>query len=298
MGVTKAKRIAVKGLLVPTADTRTADAVIIGREDGAASSDLLRSLRQDSRMRVAAQFKTLPAALQAGLGQELQADFVIVIQSYSDEFAPAQINDLIGRLLFARIIVCYGPWCTADGRSHELWPIAFRVPAASASALIELELGGFLSGDQPLFPMSAGEEVFAHRSVFPKVTETTSRRQAIVLSDDVKMRRTVTGILDALNCECTALPMLIPSIRSHLNSRIDKVRLAIIDLDGPCDNIDACLDVLHTEFGVKKIVGMSVFAASFASNQTTRASRRESCAVSKHIEKTELLGQLQETCVW
>jgi hypothetical protein len=297
MGASKAKRIAVEGLLVPTTDTKTADVVIIGREDGAASSDLLRSLRTDSRMRVAAEFKTLPAALQAGLGQELQADFVIVLQSYSDEFAPAQINDLIGRLLFARIIVCYGPWCTADGRSHELWPIAFRVPVASAAALIELELSGFLSGDQALFPMSAGEEVFAHRRVFPKMTEITSR-QAIVMSDDVEMRRTVPGILDALNCECIALPMLIPSIRSHLNSRIDKVRLAIIDLDGPCDNIDACLEVLHTEFGIKKIVGMSVFAASFASNETTRASRRESCAVSKHIEKTELLGQLQETCVW
>ena len=122
-----------------------------------------------------------------------------------------------------------------------------------------MELGGFLSGDQPLFPMSAGEEVFAHRSVFPNLTKTTNRRQAIVISDDVEMRRTVTGILNALNGECAALPMLIPSIRSHLNSRIDKVSLAIIDLDGPCDNIDACLEGLHTEFGIQQVVGMSGF---------------------------------------
>ncbi len=271
---------------MPKADTKTADVVIIGREEGAASGDLLRSLRQDSRLRVTAEFKTLPSALQSGLGQTLPADFVIVLQSYSDEFAQAQINELIGRLLFARIIVCYGPWCTADGRSHELWPVAFRVPVASAAALIEMELGCYLAGDQPLFPMSAGEEVFAHRSTFPGVIDHSSHRQAIVVSDDVELRRTVTGILNALNCECAALPMLIPEVRSHLNSCAGAVSLAVIDLDGPRDDVDACLEMLHSEFRIKQVTGMSVFAAAFEKN--------ENFAAWQHIEKTELLSQLPQ----
>jgi len=279
---------------VPTADTKTADVVIIGREEGAASGDLLRSLRQDSRLRVRAEFKTLPAALHAGPGQTLPADFVIVLQSYSDEFAQAQINELIGRLLFARIIVCYGPWCTADGRSHELWPIAFRVPVASAAALVELELGCFLSGDQPLFPMSAGEEVFAHRSAFPSVIDQSSRRQAIVVSDNVELRKTVTGILKALNCECAALPMLIPEVRSHLDTYAGVVSLAIIDLDGPRDDIHACLALLRAESGIRQITGMSVYAASLENEARTTASQHTSFAVSRLIEKTELLPQVQE----
>ena len=279
---------------MPEADTNTADVVIIGREQGAASGDLLRSLRQDSRLRVTAEFKTLPAALHAGLGQTLPADFVIVLQSYSDEFAQAQINELIGRLLFARIIVCYGPWCTADGRSHELWPIAFRVPVASAAALVDLELDCFLSGDQPLFPMSAGEEVFAHRSAFPGVIDQSSRRQAIVVSDDVELRRTVTGILNALNCECAALPMLIAEVRLHLDTYAGVVSLTLIDLDGPRDDIDACLEMLHTVFRIKQVTGMSVFAASFETLENPAPSRRIPFQVSQVIEKTELIWQLQQ----
>ena len=269
---------------MPTLESKTADVVIIGRNHDGTFRDLLLTLKQDTRMRVAAEFPTLSAALQAGLGQTLAADFVIVLQSYSDEFSQNQINDCIGRLLYARILVCYGPWCAADGRSHELWPVAFRIPVASASALIGLELGGFLNGDQPLFPMSAGEEVFAHRSVFPRTTETGAIRKAIVVSDDVEIRSTVTGILNALNCECAALPMLIPDVRSHLDTYAGVVSLAIIDLDGPRDGIDACLDLLHNEFRIKQVTGMSVFAAS----------PRQVFAVSELVEKTELLSQIQQ----
>jgi len=279
---------------VQTADRKTADVVIIGREDDDAFRDLLLALQQDSRMRVAAEFQTLSAALQAGLGQTLAADFVVVLQSYSDEFAQDQVNDFVGRLLYARIMVCYGPWCTADGRSHELWPVAFRVPVASTAALIKLEIDGFLTGEQPLFPMSAGEEVFAHRSVFPNVTETTSRRQAIVVSDDVQIRSTVTGILNALNCECAALPMQVPFIRSHLDSCAGAVSLAVVDLDGSSDNVEACLDLLHNEFPIKQVVGMSVFGASLEKSGSATASARGSFSVSHLVEKTELLSQLQQ----
>ena len=277
-----------------TSTSKTADVVIIGRNNDAAFRDLLRTLRQDSRLRVVGEYQTLSAALPAGLGQTLAVDFVVVLQSYSDEYAQDQINDFIGRLLFARIMVCYGPWCTADGRSHDLWPVAFRVPVASAAALLELELAAFLTGDQPLFPMSAGEEVFAHRSVFPCVMETTSKRRVIVVSDDVQIRRTVTGILNALNYECTAVPMLAQMVRSHLDSSADAVSAAVIDLDGPRDNIDACIAVLLNEFRIEQVSGMSVFAASLAKNEGSIVSRRELSGVSELIDKTELMAQLQQ----
>lgn len=292
MGVAKTERAAVTGYLMQTANTKTADVVIISRNNDAAFRDLVLTLRQDSRMRVVAEFPTLSAALQAGLGQTSAADFVVVLQSYSDEYAADQINDFIGRLLFARIVVCYGPWCTADGRSHELWPVAFRIPVASAAALIELELAAFLTGDQPLFPMSAGEEVFAHRSMFPSVMETASRRQAIVVSDDVQIRRTVSAILNELNFECAAVPMLVPIVRSYLDSNARAVSLAVIDLDGPRDNIDACLDLLHNEFHIRQVSGMSVFAASLAKSDGSTVSPIGFFGVSELIEKTELLSQL------
>ena len=295
MGAAKAQWVAVKGPQVPITHSKTADVVIIGRHDDGVFRDMLLKLRQDSRIRVAAEFQTLSAALQAGLGKTLSADFVVVLQSRSDEYAQDQINDFIGRLLYARVLVCYGPWCMADGRSHELWPVAFRIPVGSAAALIELELVGYLTGAQPLFPMSAGEEVFAHRSVFPDVFGTTIHRQAIVVSDDVEIRRTVTGILNALKYECAALPMLMSSIHTYLNSRDGAVSIAVIDLDGPRDKIDACLDLLGNEVHIKQVVGMSVFAASLEKTDIAIPSESRSFAVSDLIEKTELLSQLQHS---
>ncbi len=275
-----------------TADTKTADVVIISRNNDAAFRDLLLTLRQDSRMRVVAEFQSLSAALQAGLGQTLAADFVVVLQSYSDEYAQDQINDFIGRLLFSRVMVCYGPWCTADGRSHELWPVAFRVPVASAAALIELELAGFLTGDQPLFPMSAGEEVFAHRSVFPEVSGNSVHRRVMVISDDFQIRSTVTEILNALSCESTSLPMLGSSIRSYLNSQHGDIDFVVIDLDGPASEVGACLALLAAETQIKSVAGMSVFAASLNRDCIFPTGNGQKFTVSQIVEKTELLQQL------
>ncbi|MDA1232517.1 MAG: hypothetical protein O2856_17220 [Planctomycetota bacterium] len=274
-------------------NTKTADVVIIGRVDDSVFCDQLQSLRRNDQLRIVAEYPTLSAGLQAGLGQSVSADFVIVLQSYSDEFTQHQINELIGRLLFSRIVCCYGPWCTADGRSHNLWPVAFRVPAASAPTMIDRELTDFFIGTQSLLPMSAGEEVFAHRSVFPELTANPTPRRAIVISDDSAYRKTVAGILETLSCECGVLPMARESIRSFFTSRQHDRDLVIVDLDGPVGNVCECLDVLHSEFGISKVEGMSVFAASLIVNRTHPETKPPLFHVAHVFEKTELLLQLQ-----
>ncbi|MEJ7594817.1 MAG: hypothetical protein WKF77_25105, partial [Planctomycetaceae bacterium] len=237
---------------------------------------------------VISEHQTLLAALKAEPGQTMSADFVIVLQSCSDEFAQHEINDLIGHMMFGRILCCYGPWCLADGRSHELWPVAFRIPARSAASLLEMELLGFQADTHALFPMSAGEEVFAHRSQFPDVIRPPVRRNAIVLSDDSELRTTVARILTALDCECTNLPMSVSAIRSHLASLNDTILLAIIDIDAAKDDMQACFDVLHTEFRITTFAGMSVFASSMANSEV--ATEHQPLQI---VEKTELLLQLR-----
>lgn len=273
--------------------TKTADVVIIGRVDDSVFHDVLHFLRRNDQLSIVAEYPTLSAGLQAGLGQSLSADFVIVLQSWSDEFTQHNINELIGRLLFSRIVCCYGPWCTADGRSHELWPVAFRVPAASASSMIDRELADFFIGTQPLFPMSAGEEVFAHRSVFPDLSSNPTARRTVVISDDSAFRKTVAEILETLSCECGVLPMASESIRSFFTSRQHDRGLVIVDLDGPVGNICDCLDVLHSEFSISTVAGMSVFAASLDTKKLHPETKPQSFHVSQVFEKTELLLQLQ-----
>ncbi len=291
MGVEKAEWITLtvsERNPVQTSKTRIADIVIIGRDDGHTFCNLLQMLRTNARMQVKGEYQTLSAALQAGLGQTLSADFIIVLQSCSDEFAQHEINDLIGRLLFGRILCCYGPWCLADGRSHELWPVAFRVPAASAASLVELELLGFQADTPALFAMCAGEEVFARRSQFPDGIVPTVRSKAIVVSEDTDLRATVGGILAALNCECTELPMSVSVIRSDLASRNEGILLAIIDVDAPMADVQECLDVLDADRRIIILVGMSVFAASLC-----KSAMPFTRPPSRFVEKTELLLQLR-----
>ena len=274
--------------LVQITKLRIANVAIIGRDDGSTFRDVLQMLRHNDQVRVISEHQTLLAALEAGLGKTMSADLVIILQLCSDEFAQHEINDLIGRCLFGRILCCYGPWCTADGRSHELWPVAFRIPAASAASLVELELLSFKADTQALFPMSAGEEVFAHRSQFPDDIAPTVRTKAIVISDDSDLRTTVAGILKAMNCDCTNLPLSVAAIRSHLATQDDGIRLAIIDLDGTNDVVEKCIDVLHAEGRITTSVGMSVFSAA-QENSATRAESR----LAQIMEKTELLLQLR-----
>ena len=269
-------------------EPRIANVAIVGRDDGSTFRGVLQMLRQNEQVCVISEHQTLLAALEAGLGQTMSADFVVVLQLCSDEFAQHEINDLIGRCLFGRILCCYGPWCTADGRSHELWPVAFRIPAASAASLVELELRGFQAGTQALSPMSAGEEVFFHRSHDPAEMAPTVRSKAIVISDESDLRTTVTGILAALNCECTKLPLSVSAIRSHLATQNDSLRLAIIDLDGTTGVVEKCVGVLHAERRITTSVGMSVFAAALEQVTTPTESR-----LSQIMEKTELLLQLR-----
>lgn len=118
----------------------------------------------------------------------MRADFVIVLQTWLLTNHSRQITELIGRLLFGRILCCYGPWC--HGRSRELWPVAFRVPAASAASVMEQELADFRENIQPLFPMcKPGEEVFARRSRFPSIRKNAERYRVLVISHDSALRQ-------------------------------------------------------------------------------------------------------------
>ncbi|MCA9009696.1 MAG: hypothetical protein KDB01_08120 [Planctomycetaceae bacterium] len=228
-----------------TIEAAMAEVIVIGRDDGHTFRELWRVLRQNPHLHLNGEFLTPGHALRAGLGETLQADFVIVLQTWSDEFAPQEITELIGRLLFGRILCCYGPWCTADGRSHDLWPVTFRVPAASAPAVMEQELADFRENIQPLFPMSAGEEVFAHRSRVASIRENAVRRRVLVISDDFELRKTTARILAALNCDPAALPLSRDKIRQYLKSSYNSTEMAILDLDGPTGEVLAGLEVLH-----------------------------------------------------
>ena len=136
--------------------------------------------------------------------------------------------------------------------------------------------------------MSAGEEIFAHRSQFPNEFAPGVRSKVVVISDDSELRATVAGILNAMNCECTKLPLSASAIRSHLAAQRDSNQLAILDLDEATGEVQECLEVLDTNGRMNTSVGMSVFSHALK-NSATRAESR----LLHIVEKTELLLQLR-----
>lgn len=59
-----------------------------------------------------------------------QPDFVVVCQSWPDEFLASQVSRFLGFWPLAQWVVCYGAWCDSDGRTRTTWPIGLRVPVA------------------------------------------------------------------------------------------------------------------------------------------------------------------------
>lgn len=70
--------------------------------------------------------------LTAGITEGWIPDVVIVGQNWSDEFPNQQVHRLLSLFPLARWYCCFGPWCDADGRTRDLWPLAIRLRAAEA----------------------------------------------------------------------------------------------------------------------------------------------------------------------
>ena len=132
---------------------------IIGRSHASEFRTLVRQIQNSHDLVVVGQFDTIQEAVAAGLAERIPADVVVVLQAFSDEYSAADAGQLIGRMLFGRVLCCYGPWCISDGRTHDIWPVVVRVSVGSAWSVLEQEVRNIRAGVPALLPMAAAEEV-------------------------------------------------------------------------------------------------------------------------------------------
>ena len=273
---------------------------IVGRQEDLAFALLITMLRSRRDVQIIGEFPTLHHATVAGLGRELIADLVIVLQSFSDEFAQDEVNDLIGLMLHHRILCCYGPWCVSDDRTHAIWPAANRVAADSAETVIAMELSEFTSGATPLSPMSAGEEVFAHRTqLLPRDKPSMGPNESVlVVSDDITLRNTAANICRALGHCVTTADCASDSFGETVRGLSSSLRFVLVDLDAQADGmiVPAVLAAVRSVSHVRaerfvrgtnndnvKVIGMTVFAEP----------PPDADALDAVIDKTDLMTQLQ-----
>src|SRR5690606_18587853 len=87
-------------------------------------------------------------------------DLVVVFQSWPLEFPRHCVLELLKAFGPARWVVCTGAWCESDGRNHDVWPQALRVPVRRAVPRLQAELE-VLQGARPAQPLTASrDEVF------------------------------------------------------------------------------------------------------------------------------------------
>jgi hypothetical protein len=101
--------------------------------------------------------------LSAASTADLTADLIVVAQSWSDQYTPADVAALLSAAPLARVLCVYGRWCDSDGRTRDVWPLAVRVPVAEFETRLRRELE-VLERTLPPLPLTASRtEIFAAR---------------------------------------------------------------------------------------------------------------------------------------
>ena len=152
--------------------------IAIGHAQRREFRDLSLQLRAQSAAGWDGQFPTIAEALATQLTST--AELIVVWQSQPDEYARADVQQLLGAAPLASVVCVYGPWCESDGRTRSVWPASFRVPAWQADRRFVEELERFRAG-QPRLPWTAAREDVWLRDL--ESTSVTSAKSPRLLAD-------------------------------------------------------------------------------------------------------------------
>ena len=242
---------------------------VIGRSHASEFRGLVRLIQNSSAIYITGQFETIAEALSGGLAEHLPADIVVVLQAFSDEYSAADAGQLIGRMLFRRVLCCYGPWCLSDGRTHEIWPVAARVSVASAWNVLEQEVRSIRAGVQALLPMAAAEEVFALRAIVESDDYPASYDAILIVSDDRTLRETIAEMLrhtanQVFECGTSITQLQRTLEKSRMPDGVRSGIRVLLDIDGQEFRKRELLDVIRTKFPTSDLIRLTSFPQAVA----------------------------------
>lgn len=194
-----------------------------------------------------------------------EAQLTIVLQSWSEQFVRRQIHHLIG-LTFSNRLICFcGPWCESDGRNHDLWPDAIRIPVREASTYLNDVYQAIISKAAGLPPTAAKDEVFADRSsaIVPADALQTQKRSltnAAVIGPDASLRRTMANVLKSVSVR-SAVRGLVPLVPYQTVAPVQTpqgpIHVVFHDLDPYGRMIQQSIEACAQMFPEAKLVGVA-----------------------------------------
>lgn len=251
--------------------SRLTTVAIIGRSHASEFRRLVRQIQNSPDLLIAGQFDTIQEANAAGLAERVEADIVVVLQAFSDEYSAEDAGLLIGRMLFGRVLCCYGPWCISDGRTHDIWPVVSRVSVGSAWNVLQREVRNIQAGVPALLPMAAAEEVFVHRTTDDLVSRPQPNDTILIVSDDRTLRKTIKAMLRHAASEVydvgTSLTPLQRVLRKLIAAQATGSTISVLlDIDGLENRESELLEIIRTQFSASRMIRLSSFPHSIADN--------------------------------
>ncbi|WP_237226700.1 hypothetical protein [Rubinisphaera sp. JC750] len=158
--------------------------------------ELLEILEADARLQVSS-FSGLPALLETV--QQPDFELIVILQSYPDQFPPADVERLIVRFPLARIICAFETLCLADGRRREIWPLAVRVPSWGLPERLEREVAVLRKSAASLPLTATREEIVRFDSSLPCLAPDDQLPGGLIYSGDPIWAETLRCLL----AECT-----------------------------------------------------------------------------------------------
>lgn len=249
-------------LTIGSQSSRSIKVCVIGDVDRREFVDFQRLLTKDKRLQLHRRFDEIRDAVREP--EVIQdAELTIVLQSWSEQFARRDIHHLIG-LTFSNRLICFcGPWCESDGRNHDLWPDAIRIPIREASACLNDVCHDIISKADALPPTAAKDEVFAARipsALNADVLQTLSLTNAVVIGPDASLRRTMANVLKSISVR-TAVRNLIPVVPYQTIAPVQTPRgpihVVFHDLDPFGELVQKSIEACGQMFPDAKVVGLA-----------------------------------------
>jgi hypothetical protein len=171
-------------------------------------------------------------------------ELILVWQRFSDEYPAGDIARLLAAVPLARIVVIYGAWCEADGRTRTAWPAGLRVPVWQATARIRQEWG-CLTGEGVPLPWTASREEAWLRDVAAAGDGSLSGHRIALELADPAYRITLAERLAAAGAK------IVDSLMEATD--------VIVDLDPWSDVVAANLEARRVDFAGRRMIGLSAW---------------------------------------
>ena len=224
---------------------------LIGQSVGSEFSSLVGWIRSEFPAVATHEFKDIQSWERDETGRS-QSQLTIVLQSWSDQFAPDDVDRLVGATVLTGMLCCYGSWCEGDGRTHQIWPHSTRVSIRYARQIIQSELHRLKSARPVLPPTAARDEVFLHRQYDRAQEQSFRKGTALIISPDRVYRSTLAQVMESGGWNVTHI-----SLNPEELKNVRSPHLLIHDLDPECDSIAASMDACRLRFPNAEMFGLA-----------------------------------------